>query len=234
MKRESVVRHLVKNLLCCSALLAGVWAAQPAQSAPISGSFSMSGGWIPIGGTGSIATATGLDFIPNPGVSTGQFAITAPGGSGSFSSLTPGELGTVKDFVFSPFAAPIANFISIGGFTLDLESTHVVMQNGNFLLLDGAVDVSGNGLTDQSAVFLLASTGIGTTFSWTATAGFQDTTGTGNGGGTGSGDDGNGNGNTNGNGTGGTPPTQVPEPMSLAMLGFGLLGYGIMRRRAKH
>jgi len=126
----------------------------------------------------------------------------------------------VKDFVFTPFAAPIANFIAIGGFTLDLESAHVVMQNGSFLLLDGAVDVSGNGLGDQHAVFLLASTGIGTTFSWTATAGFEDGTGTGTG---------DGNGNSNG---GGNPPTQVPEPMSLAMLGFGLVGYAVMRRRA--
>ena len=214
------MRHLVKSLICCSALLVGIWTVPPARSAPISGSFSMSGGWIPIGGSGSIATATGLDFIPNPGVSTGQFAITAPGGSGSFSSLTAGELGTVKDFVFTPFAAPIANFIAIGGFTLDLESAHVVMQNGSFLLLDGAVDVSGNGLGDQHAVFLLASTGIGTTFSWTATAGFEDGTGTGTG---------DGNGNSNG---GGNPPTQVPEPMSLAMLGFGLVGYAVMRRRA--
>lgn len=223
------MRHLPKSLLCCSALLAGLWFVQPAHAAPIGGSFSMSGGWIPIGGTGSIATATGMDFIPNPGVATGQFSITAPGGTGSFASLSAGQLGTVKDFVFSPQAAPIDDFISVGGYTMDLESTHLVLQDSSFMLLDGDLEISGNGLDDQHAVLLLASTGMGTSFSWTATAGFDGSPGTGNG----NGDNNGNNGNDNGNGTvGGNPPTQVPEPMSLAMLGFGLVGYAVMRRRA--
>ena len=211
------MRYIAKSLLCCSVLIAGVWLAQPAQSAPIGGSFSMSGGWIPIGGTGSIATATGMDFIPNPGVATGQFSITAPGGTGSFAPLAAGAIGTVKDFVFAPLAGPIDDFIAIGGYTMDLTSAHIVLQNGSFLLLDGALDISGNGLTDQHAELLLASTGMGTTFSWTATAGFEGATGPGDG--------------TGNNGNAGSPPTKVPEPMSLAMLGIGLVGYAIMRRR---
>ena len=218
------MRTLIRSLICCSALLLAAWAGQTAQAAPISGSFSMAGGWIPIGGTGSIGTATGMDFIPKPGVMLGQFSVTAPGGSGAFSSLTAGELGTVKEFSFAPFTGTVSDFISVGGFTLDLQNVAVEQQNSQFLLLDGVVEVSGPGVTAQQAIFLLSSNGMGTSFAWSGTAGFEDQTNTGGGG-----DNGGSGGTTTG--TGGNP-TSVPEPMSLAMLGFGLVGYGMMRRRA--
>lgn len=161
------MRKLLKTLLC-TAVLATLAMAGSAHAALLgAGSVSMAGGWVPSGGDGSIASATGVHFIP----STNNVTITAPGGKGSFASLTAGTIGTAHDFSFNPANTPIMGFLLIGGFNFDLMNIHVDLQNSSFLDLTGTADVSSNAGTG-TATFEFSAQGGGApaTFSWSATA----------------------------------------------------------------
>jgi hypothetical protein len=161
------MRKFFKTLLCTAAVatLAMIGSANAALLG--SGSVSVAGGWTPSGGTGTVGTATGVHFIP----ATNNVSVQAPGGTGSFSSLTTGTVGTVHDFTFNPSSAPQAGFLVLGGFTFDLTSTSIVLQNSTDLVLHGTTTISSSAGTGSGS-FDFSGQGGGqpATFSWSATA----------------------------------------------------------------
>src|SRR2546430_9150442 len=108
------MRKILKTLLCTAAVatLAMIGSAQAALLG--AGSVSMAGGWTPSGGTGTIATATGVHFVPP----TNNVTITAPGGAGALSSLTPRTLRTAHEFRLHPPHTPGIGLLQIRGLHL--------------------------------------------------------------------------------------------------------------------
>src|SRR4051812_23467807 len=82
--------------------------ASTAHAAPISGSFSMSGNFLPLDSFGELGTsldlAAGLDFIaltgstPTPGAA-GEFTVNSA--KGDFAGLV-GVTGSIQDLMFAP------------------------------------------------------------------------------------------------------------------------------------
>ena len=163
--RTSWKASITAALLVISAML-----AQAASAAPIigSGSVSMAGGFTPVGPGTDLSTAKGVHFLP---AGPGNVIVTGPGGTGSFVSLTTGTTGSIHDFNFTPFT-PVGHFLTIGGFTFNLDSVTVVAQTGSFLDLHGTATVSEAGFADTTASFDFSGQGGGApaTFSWSATA----------------------------------------------------------------
>jgi hypothetical protein len=191
------MRSFFKTLLCTAAVATMAMIGGAHAAILGSGSVSMAGGWSPTGGS-SVGTATGVHFLANPAPATGDVMVTTSGGTGAFSSLTAGMTGVAKDFTFNPSSAPVTSFLTIGGFTFDLLTTHVDFQSATDLNLSGATDFS-NGSGTGTGFFYFSAQGGGqpATFSWSATT------------------------------------TSVPEPMTLGVLGLGLAGFGVLRRRAR-
>jgi len=184
-----------------AALLLAV-SASSAQAAPISGSFSMTGNFLPLNSWDlftSLDLATGLDFIAltgsesSPGTA-GEFMVNSA--KGDFASLV-GQTGTIQDLTFGTgLFMPIYGFQSVGGLTFDLLSIVPVIQNADFLLLSGT-GVLHFGGSDAAGVFKFSGNGDDGTFSFSASEG----------------------------------TTTVPEPASMLLTGTGLAALALARRR---
>jgi hypothetical protein len=172
------------------------------QAAPISGSFSMSGNFLPLNSWGlytSLDLATGLDFIDLTGSTSsygdpGEFFVNSA--KGDFAALV-GQTGSIQDLMFAPgLFSPILGFQTVGALTFDLLSVVPVIQTADFLLLSGSGVLHYAGNT-SAGTFKFSGNGEDGTFSFSASDG----------------------------------TTTVPEPASMLLMGTGLAAAALARRR---
>jgi hypothetical protein len=153
--------------LVAVALVAAVALLSPsvAQADPIIGSIGFSGVWAPDGGT--VATTTGVDIV-------GDVAVVLAV-SGDFAPfVTPiVDTATYNDFTFSPSTAT-PGLWSVGGFTFDLATSSIVLQNSLGITLSGTGTVSGNGFDPTSGVWSWSGDNTGSTVVFSSTTTTED------------------------------------------------------------
>jgi hypothetical protein len=175
--------------------------SQQAQAVAINGDIQFAGSVA--FDTNSLATATRVvtwfDINGNAG-----FSSVAAGATGDFAGIAPGtQAAMAQPWIFNP-STPTPGLWSVGGFTFDLLSATILVQNAKTLSIEGTGIVSGNGF-DPTAMdwsFTTQSSGgrTRTTFSFSA----------------------------NGVAVG------VPDGGSaVALLGLALTGLGILRRKLR-
>ena len=171
--------------------------------------------------SGNITFAGGIELnTSSAGSATEVLAFTGPGGSGlptvissdgSFSSIAPGTTATfASDWFFNSGA--VNSLWSVGGFTFNLTSSHIVFQGGSPAIVgvDGIGAVMGNGQSPEAMTWSFSTSDPGAAgtdgkliFSFEVAGG---TTG----------------------GSGGT----VPDGGTTAMLlGLGILGLGLVKKQ---
>ena len=176
-----------------------------ANATQITGTVILSGGQFTPTGGADLSTATGIDFTTN------TFFVSDA--NGDFTSLA-GNVGSIQDFIFSPFVGPINNLYNVSNavpalaMSFDLASLSIVSQLTNFLNLSGTGTMHLTDFDDTSGVFHFTATtsgaGENALFSWTA-----DT----------------------------SSAAAVPEPAGLLILGIGLLclaGFAYRRNGASN
>ncbi len=117
------------------ALVTTAFNAPKAQAAMINGAITFAGG--AVFDTNSLATATRVNSFSG---------VTVMSRDGDFAAFTnPGDsVAMATPWIFTP-STPTLGLWNVGGFTYDLASSTVVLQNGNFLLISGTGTISGNG-----------------------------------------------------------------------------------------
>jgi len=179
-----------------------------ASAVPITGTINLAGDFQPtISGvpTQNMAQANSIDVLPAGG-GTGTFSTLV--GSGSLATVQSSPGGVMKDFTFSPFVGPINTFytITVGGTTVsfDLLALSISNQNASFLTLSGSGTLHETGFDNTPGTFFFSGNSTNGA-SPGATFSFSA----------------------------GSQATAAPEPMSMALLGVGVLALGLVRRR-KH
>ena len=117
-----------------------------AQAVPISGNITFAGG-VELN-TSSAGTATEVLAFTGPGGSGSPTVISS---DGSFSSIAPGSTATfASDWFFNSGA--VSSLWSVGGFTFDLTSSHIVFQGGSPAIVgvDGIGAIMGNGESPEA------------------------------------------------------------------------------------
>jgi hypothetical protein len=199
--------------------------AAPAVAAPITGSINIGGifrGTDAAGNNVRLSDAVAIDFCNNvTGTDCGSTSTTGtgtflvrPGGEAMIGPMFTGDTGTIKDFNFASFSAPITNFLSVNGLTFDLQS-----------IVANTFTVPGSGRPGTSATDYLFLTGAGVF----RLAGYDATPGTFTF-----------SGQSNGisllgtfsfSGGAAALPVAVPVPAAFTLLGVGLVGLTLLRRR---
>jgi hypothetical protein len=116
-------------------LATSAFTSQRVQGAMINGAITFAGG--AVYDTTSLATATRVDAFSDVAVMSrdGDFA----------GFVNVGDSVTMTSpWVFMP-STPTPSLWNVGGFTYDLASSTVVLQNADFLVITGTGTISGNG-----------------------------------------------------------------------------------------
>jgi hypothetical protein len=183
--------HKLLLAILAAGLATSAFTSQQAQGTMINGAITFAGG--AVYDTTSLATATRVNTFSD---------VTVMSRDGDFSSfVNVGDSVTMgTPYIFMP-STPTPGLWSVGGFTYDLATSTVVLQNADFLVITGTGTVSGNGFDPTPGIwnFTSQSPDANGVFSFSAS-----------------------NGSTGGVPDGGT---------TVALLGIGLFGVEMLRRK---
>lgn len=173
-----------------------------AQAVPISGNITFAGG-VELN-TGSAGTATEVVGWTGPGGSGMPVVISA---DGTFASTVGDSASFTSPWMFNSGA--VTGLWSVGGFTFDLTSSHIVFQGGSPAVVgvDGIGAVMGNGDSPEAMTWSFSTSDPGAAGATSLIFSFQVADGT----------------------TGGAT---VPDGGTTAMLlGVGILGLGLVKKQ---
>jgi len=171
-----------------------------AQAVPISGDITFAGG-VELDTT-SAGTAT--EVLAWTGVN-GEGSPTVISADGSFSALVGDSATFSAPWFFN--SGSVADLWSVGGFTFDLTSSHVIFQGGSpaVVAVDGIGAVMGNGESPEAMTWSFSTSDPGAAGISTLVFSFQVASGT---------------------------TAAVPDGGTTAMLlGLGVLGLGLVKKQ---
>lgn len=174
--------------------------AQAVSNDTISGDITFAGG-VTLNSSSSGAATEVLSWT-GPNDSGMPVVISS---SGSFSGIDKGTAASFTSPWFFNSTSPVNSLWSVGGFTFDLTSSHIVFQGGNpsGVLVDGIGAVMGNGLAPEAMTweFATGDPSANGVFSFQVADGAQGT-------------------------------ATVPDGGTTAMLlGLGVLGLGLVKKQ---